>query len=72
MAMLKSDRTGSLLYFLGNVRASQGRHDEAYAYHLRALNHQRITVGDKAPITLRAWYRVGEHELRYGRSDDAR
>ena len=67
-----SCRTGALYYVLGNVCNSQGRYDEAYAYHHRALIQCCQTAGESALASLRVAQKVAEHHERYGYDDTAR
>lgn len=61
----ESVRTGQLFYALGNVRARQGRLDESFAWHQKALVHYRATGGDSHYKTGIACFRVAEHHVRY-------
>jgi len=67
-----SHRSASLYYALGNVRNSQGRHDEAYALHHRALLICRQANGESALSTLKCAQKLAEHTDRYGLDSDSR
>ncbi|KAI9712292.1 MAG: hypothetical protein M1820_001505 [Bogoriella megaspora] len=64
--------TGRLLFGLGNVRASQGRLDESFAYHHRALGQFLSTIGKNHHRTGDVHVRVADHFSRLKRFDEAR
>lgn len=67
----ESVKTGLILSALGALRATQGRWDESFEYHDRAWRHMRRTVGDKDVYTARVAYKITEHLIRLGRSEEA-
>ena len=65
------DRTGRLLYALGNLRALQGRFDESYERHCKAREQFRSTVGDQNNRTADVGHKIAEHLIRMGKFDEA-
>ena len=65
------DRTGRLLYAMGNIRASQGLLDESLSYHERAYDQLTATVGNNHHRTCDVSYRLADHYVRLGRSHEA-
>ncbi|KAK0727161.1 P-loop containing nucleoside triphosphate hydrolase protein [Lasiosphaeria miniovina] len=62
----ESSRTGELLYSLGSVHQSQGRLEESFVYHQRALLQLRSSIGDNHHLTAKACYNLSMHYLRFG------
>ncbi|KAM0806780.1 putative Tetratricopeptide repeat domain-containing protein [Seiridium cardinale] len=67
----ESVKTGLILSALGSLRAAQNRWDESLEYHDRAWRHMRRTVGEKDVYTARVAYKIAEHLIRLGRSEEA-
>lgn len=67
----ESVKTGLILSALGALRAAQERWDESFEYHDRAWRHMRRTVGDRDVYTARIAYKLAEHLIRLGRSEEA-
>ncbi|KAF2751159.1 hypothetical protein M011DRAFT_503171 [Sporormia fimetaria CBS 119925] len=57
-------RTGGALYALGNLRLAQGREDDGYALHERALTHYRSTLGKTHFYTAKASMKMSEYCVR--------
>jgi tetratricopeptide (TPR) repeat protein len=67
----ESVKTGLILSALGSLRAAQKRWDESLEYHDRAWRHMRRTVGERDVYTARVAYKVAEHHVRLGRTEEA-
>ncbi|CZT11155.1 uncharacterized protein RCO7_05579 [Rhynchosporium graminicola] len=65
-------RTGLALYALGNVRLSQGFHNESFSLHQRALRQYKATIGSTHHLVGDAYYKVGEHHMRFEEYDIAK
>ncbi|KAF9888438.1 hypothetical protein FE257_008716 [Aspergillus nanangensis] len=59
----ESKRSGTLLFCLGNVLTKQGRHDEGFEYHQRALIQFRETGGEKDLDFANSCYKLASHYL---------
>ncbi|KAK0508081.1 hypothetical protein JMJ35_009165 [Cladonia borealis] len=57
-------RAGELLYYLGQVRNSQGFLKDSFQYHQRALSQFRATSGEDDFYTGLACYQVAGHTMR--------
>jgi hypothetical protein len=60
-----------ILYALGNLRAAQNQREESFEYHQRAWRHMGETVGDRDFYTANVAYKIAEHLIRSGRSEEA-
>jgi hypothetical protein len=60
-----------ILLGYGNVRKSQGRLDESFTLHMRALVQYEATVGQLHYHTGDACIHVADHYVRSKRYDDA-
>ena len=65
------DRTGRLLYALGNLRALQGRLDESYECHCKAWEQFRSTIGDQNHRTADVGHKIAQHLIRMGKFNEA-
>ena len=65
------DRTGRLLYALGNLRALQGLLDESHKCHCKAWEQFCSTIGDQNHRTADVGHKIAEHLIRLGRFSDA-
>lgn len=68
----ESKRAGILLFCLGNVLTKQGRQDEGFEYHQRALTQFRATGSEKDLDVANAYYKLASHYLRYNSLDLAK
>ena len=57
-------RAGELLYYLGQVRKSQGALEDSFQYQQRALLQFRATLGEDDLYTGLACYQVAGHTMR--------
>ncbi|KXX76299.1 putative UDP-N-acetylglucosamine--peptide N-acetylglucosaminyltransferase SEC [Madurella mycetomatis] len=67
----QSHRVARFLSALGNLRVLQGRLDEAYQEHSKALGLYIDTVGLTNQRTAEARHKMAEHLIRLGRYDEA-
>ena len=67
----KFNRTGRILYALGNLRALQGRLDESYKCHCQAWEQFRSTIGDQDRRTADVGHKIAEHLIRMGDFNEA-
>ncbi|KAK0641825.1 P-loop containing nucleoside triphosphate hydrolase protein [Cercophora newfieldiana] len=64
-------KTGLTISVLGSIRTMQGRLDEGYDLHLKALDHFRQTLGNSHFHVASGLVRVSEHLQRRGEHRDA-
>lgn len=60
------------MFSLGNVLAKQGRYDESFDYHQRALSQFRATGNANDMDVANAYYKLAWHYLRYNSLDLAK
>jgi hypothetical protein len=60
-----SNRTGNTLYVYGMIRDLQGRTDESYKFHQRALDFFKEALGKLHPQTSKAFLKVADHCIRF-------
>ena len=65
------DRTGELLYALGNVAAKQERWYESFDYFSRALSQFQRTVGIEYASAAKMGVKLAYHCMRVGDYDSA-
>ena len=66
-------RTGKLLHAFGNVRAAQGKMEESFGLHKRALlQYKKFTVGKNHHRTADVCIKVADHYVRLNQYDNAR
>ncbi|KAI0447529.1 hypothetical protein F4803DRAFT_573382 [Xylaria telfairii] len=61
--------TGRLIYTLGNLRALQGKEDEAYSLHFRA--HQLLVETRSEREIPRSKHKLAEHFMKFHRYEEA-
>ena len=66
MLIYWDSRTGSALYVLGNVRITQGRLEDVYDLHKKALACWTVTYGEDHHKTGDASHKFGWHLARRG------
>lgn len=54
------------MYIKGNITAAQGRWDESYDLHKKALQLAQATIGNNNEMTANAQYKVAMHHARDG------
>ncbi|KAF8850761.1 hypothetical protein BDZ45DRAFT_808898 [Acephala macrosclerotiorum] len=62
---------GKLLYAYGNVKGSQGKLEESFAFHLRGLQQYKSTIGNYHYRTADLCVKVSNHYTRLGQYDAA-
>jgi hypothetical protein len=62
----KWNRPGRILHALGNVRDSQGRFDEAEAFHQRAMKLYLEAVGPQYHRVADMCHKLAQHCVRRG------
>jgi tetratricopeptide (TPR) repeat protein len=70
--MLTNFRTGRILQALGNVYESQGKLDESFGFHKRALEQFRSTVGHSHHRTADVCHKLAGHYIRIREYETAR
>ena len=64
LMVMTTCRAGELLFYLGQIRKSQGRFKEGSQYHQRALVQFRASLGEDDFYTGLAYYQYAVHTLR--------
>lgn len=64
-------RSGHIWRAMGNIRNGQGRYSEALAYHERAVENMRITLGEKHYFTGDCLYSLAVDLIRQGHHERA-
>jgi hypothetical protein len=59
------------LYALGNLRNLQGRYEDGFECHSRALAQFRSTIGETNHRTADVCHKVAEHFIRRGDDKEA-
>ena len=68
---MRDDRTGKILYALGNVLESQERYAESRDFHSRGLQQYIATLGNNHFRTADICHRVAGHCMRAQLYDEA-
>jgi hypothetical protein len=69
--MVTLNRGGMVLHGLGNARGGQGRWEESFDLHCRALAQYQATIGANHYRTANLQVKVAEHHLRLGQPQEA-
>lgn len=69
---LTSDRTGRILYVMGQIIVAQGKPDEGLEFFLEALENLKVALGDGDWQTADCCYLLAFQLIRVGRLDEAR
>lgn len=60
-----------IILFLGNIRRLQGKHDEAYDLHKRAVSALKVTCGEHSVQASVGYYRLAVDEFDRGRYEES-
>lgn len=66
-----SQRTGKILYGLGNVLEAQGRFDESLSFHRRCFEQYKKVLGLNHHRVGDVYHRLAGHCMRQGMYKDA-
>jgi len=55
-----------ILVVMGNIRRLQGKHDEAYKFHKRAVSVLKVTCGENSVQACMGYYRLAVDEFDRG------
>ena len=67
----KLPRTGKLLHAYGNVKGSQEKLEDSFAFHLRGLQQYKSTIGNHHHRTADLCVKVSDHYTRLDQYDSA-
>lgn len=68
---LSSNRTGRILYALGNLRTVQGKLSQSYSCHQQAYEQFRSTIGNRNHRTANIEHKIAEHLIRLKQNEEA-